>query len=164
MTTDFDTKNLSIAVDDVIEVEHLPEHDLDELAERWLALRESHRTLGVIIDAYAIEIGRRLDSIPYVKKDGYQLRCGEIIHHQSAATERWDGTRLLGAISTDMVDPATGEVSAVVPLRVLADIIPGVRGTSSRWLLAGLKNIDVDPDDFRTREWKPPKAVTGPGR
>jgi hypothetical protein len=163
-TTDFDLKNLTVAVDDVIEVEHLPEHDLDMLAERWLSLRDSLRTLSVVVDAYAIEIGKRLEQVPYVKKDGYRLRNGELIHHQASSTERWDGRKVLGAISTDMIDPTSGEVAAAVPLKVLASVIPGVSGSSSRWLLAGLRNLDLDPDDFREREWKPAKAQIGPGR
>ncbi len=137
---------------------------IDELAARWKRIRDVARILAVVERDYCNAVGDLLADREYSRKDGYPLADGTRIRHEQRTTEKWQGRRLLRAISTPMVDPSTGEVTEAVPLRVLADIIPGVGTddqTSSKWKLTGLRNIDVDPDDYRTVEWKPPHAELG---
>ena len=77
------------------------------------------------------------------------------------------GRQLLKDLSTRMVDPATGEVLDVVPFSILTQIVPGTGTdelTSSKWGVTGLKNLDVNPDDYRSREWQEPRVRKGTGR
>ena len=141
--------------------------DLDELAMVWLRLDELRRELGVLVDDFAANVGDKLSDMPYERKDGYLLPNGERIHHVQRSTTRWEGHRLLVDLSTDVVDTTTGERFAAIPTDVLTQIIPGTatdKLTSSTWGVSGLSNVGVDPDDYRQREWKPPRAQKGPGR
>lgn len=141
---------------------------LDEKAGLWHRLNTAAAELSVIVRDLALEVGSMLADADYDPKDGYRLPDGTIIsHYQPAVKERWQGRKLLRSLSTPMIDPDTGEQLESIPLRVLTDIIPGVASddaTSSRWLTTGLKNLDVDPDDYRTRQWDSPRVKEGPRR
>lgn len=141
--------------------------DLDELATVWMALDDARRVLDVIVNDYAVNVGEKLADMPYERKDGYQLPNGELVHHAQRASEKWAGRRLLGDLSTMLIDPDTGEQTPAIPTVVLEQIVPGTADdklTSSRWGITGLVNLGVDPDDYRTREWKRAKVQRGPGR
>ena len=137
-------------------------HDnLDDLAGTWATLKHLSDELAVTVNDYAVAVGSALRDAGIDAKDGYELPSGRRVTWRAAITEQWAGRRLLRAISTEMIDPATGEVTHAVPLSVLADVIPGVAtedATSSRWLKTGLQNIDVDVDEFRTVTWRQPRA------
>ena len=141
---------------------------LDEHADLWHRLNTAAAELAVIVHDLTQQVGAMLADTGYDPKDGYRLPDGTIIsHYQPAVKERWQGRRLLRALSTSMIDPDTGETVESIPLRVLVDIIPGVAdetAVSSKWRTTGLKNLDVDPDDYRTREWGEPRVKIGPRR
>lgn len=141
---------------------------LDEKADLWHRLNTAAAELSVLVRDLALEVGSMLADVDYDPKDGYRLPDGTIVsHYQPAVKERWQGRKLLRSLSTPMIDPDTGEQLESIPLRVLTDIIPGVASddaTSSRWLTTGLKNLDVDPDDYRTRQWDEPRVKIGPRR
>lgn len=141
--------------------------DLDELAEAWLTLDEARKQLAVLANDLAVNVGSKLADMPYERKEGYVLPSGQIIHHAQASRVKWKGRQLVVDLSTQLVDPDTGETQYAIPTDVLLDIIPGTatdKLTSSTWRIGGLSNLGVDPDDYRTREWLPPKAQKGPGR
>ena len=140
---------------------------LDELAETWLTLDDVCRELGVIVNDLAVNVGMKLADMPYERKDGYRLPSGELIHHEQRASQRWAGRQLLLDLSTWYADTMSGETVQAIPTEVLLDIIPGVASdklTSSSWRISGLQNVDVDVENYRTREWKQPRAAKGPGR
>ena len=141
---------------------------LDEVADNWVMLHTAHRELGVLVDDYALAAGTMLSDQEYDLKTGYELPDSTLVHHaQRRSKVQWRGRSLLRHISTEMVEPETGEVTTAIPLSVLCDIIPGVasdESTSSKWLLGGLRNIDVDPDDYRHSEWAPVRVVLGAKR
>lgn len=144
------------------------EADLDTLAATWLRLDTARAELDVICRDLSNRVGSMLADVDYNPKDGYRLPNGEIIsHYQPAVRERWQGRALLRNLSTPMVDAETGEVIPVIPLDVLTQIVPGVatdEQTSSKWKTTGLKNLDVHPDDYRSREWAEPRVQKGPKR
>lgn len=141
---------------------------LDELAGCWLQLDTALAELSVIVRDLSQQVGSMLADADYDPKDGYQLPDGQIVsHYQPSVKERWQGRALLRNLSTEMVEPATGEMIPAVPFTVLADIIPGVKSddlTSSKWSVTGLRNLDVNVDDYRSREWAEPRAKKGPKR
>lgn len=134
---------------------------LDERGTRWARLRCLHRELGVLVDEYCHDLGAQLADTEYVRKDGYRLSDGTVIVHHQSSTERWQGRKLLRSLSTDMIEPTTGEAMPAVPLATLVEVLPAVDtddATSSRWKLSGLRNLDIDPEVYRSRDWKPPRA------
>ena len=140
-----------------------PQLDIETLAERWLQLRQAHRQLGVLINEYETIVGSKLDRLDYDPTEGYEI-AGERIHHSFPSTDRWQGRQLLSDLGIDVVDRDTGEQLRAVPVEVLTQIVPGTGSdelTSSSWSVRGLHNLGVDPTDYRTREWKPPKARYG---
>ena len=140
---------------------------LDELAETWLTLDNAWRELGVIVNELAVNVGLKLSDMPYERKDGYLLPNGERIHHAQSATTRWEGHQLLTDLASWHVDTGTGETVQAVPVSILYDIIPGTASeklTSSNWRISGLDAAGINPDEYRTREWKQPRAQKGPGR
>ena len=141
--------------------------ELDDLAETWLTLDDTMRQLGVLVNDLAVVVGEMLADMPYERKDGYRLPSGELVHHAQRSTERWEGRRLLLDLSATLVDPDTGEQVPAIPTDVLCDIVPGTADdklTSSKWRIGGLSNLGVDPDDYRSREWRPARVQRGPGR
>lgn len=142
--------------------------DLDTLAATWLRLDAARAELDVICRDLSNRLGSMLADVDYNLKDGYRLADGSVIsHYQPAVRERWQGRALLRNLSTPMVDAETGEVIPVIPLDVLTQIVPGVAtddATSSKWLTTGLKNLDVNPDDYRSRQWAEPRVQKGPKR
>ena len=141
---------------------------LDELAGLWARLNTAAAELSVIVRDLSQRVGSMLSDVDYDPKDGYRLPDGTIVsHYQPAVKERWQGRKLLRTLSTPMIDPDTGEAIESIPLRVLTDIIPGVASddmTSSKWWTTGLKNIDIEPDDFRSRQWDEPRVKLGAKR
>jgi len=140
---------------------------LDELAETWLVLEAAAKELSVIVNDLAVNVGLKLSDMPYERKDGYRLPNGELIHHEQRALQRWAGRQLLLDLSTWYADTMSGETVQAIPTEVLLDIIPGVatdKLTSSNWRISGLQNVDVDVENYRTREWRQPRAAKGPGR
>ena len=146
----------------------IADDELDGLAETWLRLDTARVELEQVVRDLALKVGSMLSDADYDPKQGYQLPNGEVVsHYQPSAKERWEGRRLLKDLSTQMVDPATGEVIDVVPFSVLTQIVPGTGSdelTSSKWGTTGLKNLDVDPDRYRSREWQEPRVKKGPKR
>lgn len=137
---------------------------LDEIGDVWARLHEAHRQLGVLVDEYATTAGRYLADVEYDPKEGYTLPSGVVVHHATASTDRWEGRRLLTDLSWEMVDPDTGETHQAVPTFVLEQIVPGTASdtlTSSKWGSRGLQNLGIDPDQYRSRDWKQPKLRPG---
>ena len=145
-----------------------PHETIDSLAESWLRIEQARATLDVISRDLSNRIGSMLADVDYDPKEGYRLASGEVIsHYQPAVQERWQGRALLRNLSTEMVEPETGEVIPVIPLAVLTEILPGVgtdEQSSSKWRTTGLKNLDVNPDDYRSRQWAEPRVKRGPKR
>lgn len=141
---------------------------MDTLAEAWVLLEQARANLDVLCRDLSNRVGVILADADYDPKEGYRLSSGTVIsHYQPAVQERWQGRALLRNLSSEMVEPATGEVVPAVPLSVLTEILPGVgtdEQTSSKWKTTGLKNIDVNPDDYRTRQWAEPRVKLGPKR
>ena len=138
--------------------------DLEALAAAWVTARECAAALAVYERDLSVAVADLLSDVDYDPKTGYQLDDGTVIHHRQTASEKWRGRALLRHLSTPMIDPDTGEQLEAIPLRVLVDIIAGVaddNATSSRWRTTGLRNLDVDPDMFRTREWQPARTYLG---
>lgn len=159
-----DLSSLEDAVQDVQPLEEFAESELPALADRWLRIRSAARDLAVIERDYANAVGSRLADVEYNRSEGYELPDGTRIRHEQARSERWEGRKLLRTLSTPMVEPSSGELIESIPLKVLADIIPGVGTddqTSSKWKLTGLRNLDINPDDYRTIEWRAPHAELG---
>lgn len=141
--------------------------DVDEYGTIWLRLDNARRDLDMIVNDWANATGHRLADIDYDRRVGYTLPNGEIIRHEQSSTERWQGAQLLRDLGHTMIDPDTGEQIPAIPVAVLEQIVPGVatdRQTSSKWRTTGLSNLGVDPDDYRSREWKPPRAQRGARR
>lgn len=137
---------------------------LDELGSIWWTLQAAHAELGVIVRDWANACGRILADVDYDPKDGYQLPNGETVHHAATSSDKWQGRQLLTDLGAAMVYPETGEQVVAIPVEVLEQIIPGTANdnlTSSRWGARGLQNIGIDPDDYRTREWKPAQIRKG---
>lgn len=135
--------------------------DLNERGERWVRLRELAAELAVLIDEYTVDLGNNLEHETYDRREGWELPDGTRVVHRHPATERWEGRKLLRTLATETIDPDTGETSFTVPLSVLVDILPGVAtddATSSRWKLAGLRNQDINIDDYRHLDYKPARA------
>jgi hypothetical protein len=87
-------------------------------------------------------------------------------------TERWEGHRLIGALSRTVfeVDPETGELSErptrAVPVDVLRDTVAGCASedlTSSKWRKTGVRNY-VDPRRYMDRDDPIPIIRTGAPR
>jgi hypothetical protein len=138
--------------------------DLDGLALRWLRLRKIAAELAVLVNDFETAVGSKLANETYDPTEGHPLPNGELIHHTWPSNDRWQGRRLINDLGMPVVDPASGERLTAVPVAVLEQIIPGTSTddlTSSSWAVRGLQNLGVDPDDYRTREWKPPKARVG---
>jgi len=165
-----------VLADDLERVRHLlyadaELDDLDETAMLWLRLKQAADELDVLLRELSQDVARRLADLPFERynpKDGYPLPNGEIVsHYQPSVRERWQGRALLRNLSTTMIEPDTGEVIPVVPFDVLTQIIPGTKSdelTSSKWSTTGLKNLDVNPDDYRSREWGEPRTQKGARR
>ena len=164
ITTDLDDVAKMLVDADIIGVSD----ELDDLAEGWMHIERARATLDVISRDLSNRIGSMLADVDYDPKEGYRLASGEVIsHYQPAVQERWQGRALLRNLSTEMVEPETGEVIPVIPLAVLTEILPGVgtdEQTSSKWRTTGLKNLDVNPDDYRSRQWAEPRVKRGPKR
>lgn len=166
--SDYDLSDLETAVERLasmpVQGDSIMSDDLDSLADRWQRIREMSRQLSVIERDYALAVGSILADMEYNRAEGFPLHNGTRIRHEQSKTERWQGRRLLRALSTPMVEPSSGEVVESIPLKVLADIIPGVASddaTSSRWRTTGLRNIDINPDDYRETVWGQPRAELG---
>lgn len=146
----------------------IADDELDGLAMTWARLDKAKAELDVIVRDLSNRLGSMLADADYDPKQGYRLPNGDIVsHYQPAVRERWQGRALLRNLATTMVEPETGEVIPVIPLAVLCDIVPGVATddqTSSKWKTTGLKNLDINPDDFRSREWGEPRVQRGPRR
>lgn len=142
----------------------LIDDDLDGLALRWLRLRTLRDQLAVLVTDFEHNVGAKLSDMPYEPTDGYRLPNGQLVHHNYSSTDRWQGRQLLHDLGMPAVDPASGEMISAVPVKVLEQIVPGTATdalTSSNWSTRGLQNLGIDPEDYRTREWKPAKARTG---
>jgi len=135
--------------------------DLDDLIDTWDMLDTIARNLTVHVRTWNTAAANRLADLDYDPKHGYQSHGGVIVHHRQTSTDRWDGERVLSALAHDIIEPATGELVPAVPVEVLADVIPAIRGRSSRWLVKGLEVHGLDPDRFRERQWGVPTISRG---
>lgn len=146
----------------------IADDELDGLAATWLRLDTARIELETVCRDLCLKVGSMLADADYDPKQGYRLPNGEVVsHYQPSAKERWQGRRLLRDLSTPMVDPATGELHDVVPFSILTQIVPGTASdelTSSKWGTTGLKNLDVDPNQYRSREFAEPRVKKGAGR
>ena len=139
-------------------------YTLDELAEVWAMWDELHRTLGVLVRDLSVAVASKLADVDYDPKVGYELPDGTVIHHRQSPREKWQGRDVIAALAHDYIDPDTGEVWPAVPVAVLWDVLPamGEDATSARFRTTGLKDHNVDPDRFRSREWEQARTYRGP--
>ena len=139
-----------------------PDTDLDDLCDTWDMLDTIARTLAVHVRTWNTAAADRLAETDYDPKHGFQSHGGVIVHHRQTSTDRWDGERVLAALAHDIIEPSTGELVPAVPVEVLADVVPAIRGKSSRWLVGGLRVHGLDPDKYRERQWSAPTMSRGP--
>lgn len=155
------------------DVHRLPEPDdwpnltLEETVRTWRTLNEAERILRTVQRAWSHQAAAMLRHSG--EASGYEID-GHPVHQTRPVRTQWDGYGVLAALRTRMVDP-NGELVDAIPTSVLAEVIPGVivkktgqPGTWSNWAVTALRNLDIDPDDYRTREWGPPEMKEGPGR
>ncbi len=131
--------------------------DLDDVIDTWQALDDLHRTLGVVRDEWANHLAARLAELPgYNKREGITSAEGNTVHHTRDRRYSWDGRGVLRALGYGMIDTATGELVKAVPVDRLEQCIAGVLNKDgdpagySSWRAPALRNLDVDPDAYRT--------------
>ena len=157
----------------LITAERFEVDDWETSAEVWDRLDRIVAELRVMAHSEAVKAGTGLGTVDYNRREGFTLTNGTVIHHQTTNAEEWKGQRVWRALSTDYVDPATGEMVAAVPLRTLTDTVPGCASdelTSSKWRVTGLREVlgagdrKWQPDEYRTRTPKATVIRRGPGR
>jgi hypothetical protein len=133
-------------------------NDVDDVLAIWDAADNLRQTASVLAreasTAAAAELG-------FSKQ--HESEIG-IVHTASQSNTKTDGDAILSKLSTQMVEPESGELMAAIPTNVLREVLPavGVGQVSSKWKKAGLKNQDLNPTDFMTTVYAERQVVRGP--
>lgn len=109
----------------------------------WQDVREAVGQLAIVVRDIETDATEALVEITReTGDDELETILGPVYVGLTSPTERWRGYDLLGALSSPVVDAATGELIRAVPLDVLRDVVAGCASedlTSSKWRKTAVK-------------------------
>jgi hypothetical protein len=146
-----------------------------ERIDLWVSLHEmgsAFRAALTALEEEAVEAALELSGGE--RKVPVRTRFATVVVKRKPTSQRTNGWQLLEAISSRVVDPATGETEQAVPVRLLRAVVPacGVDDfTSARFNLTALRGHrlqlagqDVELDELvQTGGWRETIALAGPG-
>jgi hypothetical protein len=118
-----------------------------ERISAWHHVAAAAEALAVVVSQMNADA---LDAMHELGQAEWATDIGMVHIHRKPGAQHWRGRALLHALGRPLVDRESGEVTEAVPVEVLERVVPGVEGTSSRWLTTDLDEFVADWKSYRT--------------